>query len=129
MLVEKITSRQNPLVKRFRRVRLGSEHHHIFIEGVRLVEDALLSGVNFETVAFTPAVEASERGARLIEELRQVRCRGAVVTPQVLEAIAETASPQGIVAVVSRPHYEIADLFGNGVPLVVIADGLQDPGN
>src|SRR5262245_21150275 len=129
MLVEKIVSKQNPLVKRFRRVRLGSEPHHVFIEGSRLIDDALRAGVHFESVAFTPTFEASERGGQLIEEFKQVHCRGAVITQPILEAIADTESPQGIVAIVSRPYYELADLFTEATPLLVIADGLQDPGN
>jgi len=50
MLVEKIISRQNPLVKRFRRVRAMGERQHVFLEGVRLIEDALLTGARFETI-------------------------------------------------------------------------------
>jgi len=129
MLVEKIVSKQNPLVKRFRRVRLGNETHHVFIEGSRLIDDALHADVHFESVAFTATFEASERGGQLIEELTQVRCRGAVITQPILEAIADTESPQGIVAIVSRPYYELADLFTEATPLLVIANGLQDPGN
>src|SRR5438105_2317524 len=129
MLVEKITSRQNPLVKRFRQVRAGSERQHIFLEGVRLIEDAVTAGAHFETVAFTPSLEASERGLRLLDELQKVPCRGAHVPPQVMQAIADTESPQGIAAIVSRPFYELADLFAEGPTLLVIADGLQDPGN
>ena len=129
MLVEKITSRQNPLVKRFLRVRTGSERHHIFLEGVRLIEDALASGAHFETVAFTSAVETSERGLRLLDELQKIPCRGAHMPPQVMQAIADTESPQGIAAIVSRPVYELSDVFAGQPALVLIADGLQDPGN
>jgi TrmH family RNA methyltransferase len=129
MLVEKITSRQNPLVKRFRRVRAGSERYHIFLEGVRLIEDAIAAAAHFETVAFTSSLETSERGLRLMDELQKIPCRGAHVPPQVMEAIADTESPQGIAAIVSRPFYELADLFAERPTLVLIADGLQDPGN
>ena len=129
MLVEKITSRQNPLVKRFRQVRGGSEHHHIFLEGVRLIEDAVEAGAHFETIAFTSSLETSERGLRLLDELQKIPCRGAHVPPQVMEAIADTESPQGVAAIVSRPFYELGELFAARPTLVVIADGLQDPGN
>src|SRR5438128_1837709 len=129
MLVEKITSRQNPLVKRFRRVRAGDERHHIFLEGLRLIEDAVAAGAHFETVAFTSALETSERGLQLLDELQKIPCRGAHVPPQVMQAIADTESPQGIAAIVSRPFYELADLFAERPTLLVVADGLQDPGN
>ena len=129
MLVEKITSRQNPLVKRFRRVRVGSERHFVFLEGVRLIEDALRSGARFETVAFTSAIESTERGIRLLDALQQVPCRGAHLSTQVMEAITGTVAAQGVAAIVSRPHYDLEELLSREPALLVIADRLQDPGN
>jgi len=129
MLVEKITSRQNPLVKRFRRVRAMSERQHVFLEGVRLIEDAINTGARFESVAFTAELESSEPGAALLDSLRRVQCRGALVSKQVMEAIADTQTPQGVAAIVSRPYLELDDLFSNSPDLLVIADELQDPGN
>lgn len=129
MLVEKITSRQNPLVKRFRRVRTMGERQHVFLEGVRLIEDAIAAGAHFESVAFTAELESSERGAALLDLLRRVQCRGALVSKQVMEAIAETKAPQGVAALVSRPYLELDDLFRDRPDLLVIADELQDPGN
>ncbi len=129
MLVEKIISRQNPLVKRFRRVRATGERQHVFLEGVRLIEDALATGARFESVAFTAELESTERGAALLESLRRVQCRGALVSRQVMEAIADTQTPQGVAAIVSRPYLELEELFATSPDLLVIADGLQDPGN
>lgn len=129
MLVEKITSRQNPLVKRFRRVRAGSERPHVFLEGVRLIEDALNAGAHFETVAFTPSLESNERGASLLESFQSVQCRGALVSDQVMKLISGTETPQGVTAIVTRPYLELDDLFVLKPDLLVIADELQDPGN
>ncbi len=129
MLIERITSKQNPLIKRFRRVHAGDERHLIFIEGVRLIEDALGAGAHFESVAYSTALETTERGRRLQDELLTVRCRGALVPQPVLEFMADTESPQGIVAMVSRPYFQLTDLFAQETTLLVIADGLQDPGN
>jgi TrmH family RNA methyltransferase len=129
MLVEKITSRQNPLVKRFRRLRTMGERQHVFLEGVRLIEDAINTGARFESVAFTAELESSERGAALLDSLRRVQCRGALVSKQVMEAIADTKTPQGVAAIVSRPFVELDDLFAGSPDLLVVADGLQDPGN
>jgi TrmH family RNA methyltransferase len=129
MLVEKIVSRQNPLVKRFRRVRAMGERQHVLLEGVRLIEDALATGARFESVAFTAELESSARGAALLLTLRNVQCRGALVSKQVMEAIADTLTPQGVAAIVSRPYFEIEELFAASPDLLVVADGLQDPGN
>ena len=129
MLVEKITSRHNPLIKRFRRVRGGGERPRVFLEGPRLIEDALGASAHFESVAFTTEFEATERGAVLVDRLQRVPCRGALVSKQVMEAIADTKSPQGVAAIVSRPYFELDDLFARRPDLLVIADELQDPGN
>ena len=130
MLVEKITSRQNPLVKRFRRVRAMGERQHIFLEGVRLIEDAIQAGAHFESVAFTSELESNERGAALLDLLlRSVQCRGALVSKQVMQAIVDTQAPQGVAALVSRPYLELDDVFTANPDLLVIADELQDPGN
>ena len=130
MLVEKITSRQNPLVKRFRRVRAMGERQHILLEGVRLIEDAIQAGAHFESVAFTSGLESNERGAALLDVLlRSVQCRGALVSKQVMEAIVDTQTPQGVAALVSRPYHELDDIFNADPDLLVIADELQDPGN
>ena len=129
MLVERITSKQNPLIKRFRRVRAGDERHLVFIEGIRLIEDALGAGAHFESVAYSTSLETSERGRQLQDQLLNVRCRGALVPQPVLEFMADTESPQGVVAIVSRPYFELNDLFTEQTDLIIIADSLQDPGN
>ncbi|HSE36415.1 MAG TPA: RNA methyltransferase [Blastocatellia bacterium] len=105
------------------------ERRHVFLEGVRLIEDAINTGAHFESVAFTAELESSERGAALLESLRRVQCRGALVSKQVMEAIADTRTPQGVAALVSRPYLELNDLFTNSPDLLVVADELQDPGN
>jgi TrmH family RNA methyltransferase len=129
MLVEKITSRQNPLVKRFRLARSGDERGLLFIEGVRLVEEALRSGLRFESIAFTQSVRVNERGAKLLDALVEVPCRGANVSPQVMQALADTETPQGIAALVNRPFHQLDGLFDNNIDVLVVADQLQDPGN
>jgi TrmH family RNA methyltransferase len=129
MLVEKITSRQNPLVKRFRRVRSGAEPHLILLEGVRLVEEALDSGAHFESVAFTGDLESTDRGLALKDALQRVPCRGAELNKQVMDYMSDTESPQGIAALIVRPHFALEQVFEREPQLLIIADGLQDPGN
>jgi TrmH family RNA methyltransferase len=129
MLVEKITSRQNPLVKRFRRVRSGAEPHLVLLEGVRLVEEALDSGAHFETIAFTADLESTDRGLALKDALQRVPCRGAELNKQVMDYLSDTESPQGIAALIVRPHFTLESVFEREPQLLIIADGLQDPGN
>lgn len=50
------------------------------------------------------------------------------VTPPVLEALSDSVTPQGVVAVMEMGDVVLADL-DDGVDLVVILDQLRDPGN
>jgi TrmH family RNA methyltransferase len=101
----------------------------LFLEGIRLIEEALAAGAHFETLAFTAELETSKRGRTLLNGFKRISCRGALITNQVMEAIAGTEAPQGVAALVSRPVYELGDAFAGGPQLIVVADQLQDPGN
>jgi RNA methyltransferase, TrmH family len=129
MIIDKVTSRQNPLVKRFRTVRQGRERHLIFIEGVRLVEEVLRAEIRIETVAYTEQLQASERGERLYEQLKKLPCRGAVVTDNVMAAISDVETPQGVAAIAHLPYASLDDAIRSKSALIVVAHQLQDPGN
>src|SRR6059058_931838 len=109
MIIDKVTSRQNPLVKRFRTVRQGREHHLIFIEGVRLVEEALRAELHIETVAYTEQLHSTERGERLFESFKHLPCRGALVTNTVMAFISEVETSQGVAAIAHLPYASLDD--------------------
>ena len=129
MLVEQITSRQNPLVKRAQRVRLGDEPGHMFVEGLRLVEEVIASDISVEALIYTLDLSQQERGRELLARVSRDHVRGALVPAHVMKAICDVETPQGIVALAAQPRFEVRDLFGGSAPLVVALDRLQDPGN
>jgi TrmH family RNA methyltransferase len=51
-----------------------------------------------------------------------------IVAEEVFASAATTEHPQGIAALVEAPEFPLPAMFA-GTPLVVIAAGLQDPGN
>src|ERR671922_97814 len=103
-----ITSRKNPLVQRARAARDGRVEGLVFVEGVRLCEEALRAGAVFE-FALHAAVEGNERGASLVEELRHVCPRVLAASESVIEYVSDTKTSQGVVALARRP------LTGEGV--------------
>src|SRR5438105_10456538 len=125
-----ITSRKNPLVQRARAARDGREKGVVFVEGVRLCEEALRAGVVFEFALYSAAVEEGERGALLIEGLRRACPRVLVVSESVIESVSDTKTTQGVVALARRPKTG-ADVIGlgGGTPLVVIMHRANNPSN
>jgi RNA methyltransferase, TrmH family len=130
MTSETITSRKNPLAQRARAVRDGRERESVFIEGVRLCEEALRAGVRFDSVLYTRALTGDERGASLLESLRGVCHDTHAVSEDVLESVSDTKTPQGVVALARRPQTGRETIErATGVPLVVVMHRANNPSN
>lgn len=52
-----------------------------------------------------------------------------VVADPVFRGISDTQTPQGILAVVQMPAYELEDLFAGERTLLLVLESIQDPGN
>jgi TrmH family RNA methyltransferase len=129
VLTEQITSRQNPLVKRAQRVRDGDEPGYMFVEGARLVEEAVASDIAIEAMIYTAEFAETERGRKLLAHPMLSHCRGAMVPMQIMRAIRDVETPQGIVALAPHPRFGVEDALAGPAPLAVALDTLQDPGN
>lgn len=122
--METITSVKNERVKFARSVREGREKGLLFVEGERLVEDGLKTGLEIEAVFCVPEMAERYEG-RFEAEL-------VVVTPEVMRSLGDTVTPQGIVVLLRRRDGELGRLWETNresAPLVLAMDRLQDPGN
>jgi len=128
-----ITSRQNEVVKRARALARGKDvsgAEVMCVEGIRLLEEALIEGVRFDSVLASPKIEATERGARLREDLLLSGNPVLEATDDVLESISDAAGDHGCVGLAYKRRWKPDDLFpSDGKPLVVLVWGVQDPGN
>jgi TrmH family RNA methyltransferase len=123
-----ITSTSNSKVKLARalhRRRYRYQERRFLVEGVRLLEEVVRAGILPAFVFYTDDVRADTRGQALLDELSQLTSDVYRVTDKVFQAIAGTVTPQGIIAVV--PFSET--LIPADPTLILIVDGLQDPGN
>jgi RNA methyltransferase, TrmH family len=127
----KITSRDNSLLRRARAVRDGKEPASIFVEGLRLCEEALASGLNIEALIYSEEIARKPRAAQLIGALEAVSDKTTPTSEKLLESISYTKTPQGIVVLASRPSGE-AKKFATtqpAVPLLVVMHGINNPVN
>jgi len=122
-----LTSTRNPLLKEVRRAALKgttTADGLCVAESFHLLEEALSSGRHVEAVfaaeSVRSAVETHVRG------LRQTRVF--VLPDSLFQSISATESSQGVMALVRPPQWTLDQLF-RGQSLVVIVDGVQDPGN
>lgn len=73
--------------------------------------------------------EAQERHAQLVAAARATGIRLHEVSADVLAALVDTETPQGLVAVVRDERVELADVLALGPRLLVLLTHVRDPGN
>jgi RNA methyltransferase, TrmH family len=131
--LEPIYSLKNPRVKEWaalKQKKYRNQTGQYLIEGVRLVEEAIAADV--EIVQVLASFERTNE--RLDQLLDQVRAKGIPVTEcsdPVLAHVADTQTPQGIVAIAKKPEPVdgFLDMSQANANLVLLVDGIQDPGN
>lgn len=111
-------SDKNPLVKQIRRaVSRGTltEDGYAVAEGAHLLEEALAA--------------KCEIGAVIVAESARVNYPDSrVVSDKTFRELASTETPQGVIALV-RPPVSTLEQMTRRDALVVVLDGVQDPGN
>lgn len=98
-------------------------------EGVRLVEEALRAEIVCKGAVVCPTLSKTGRGAELLAEIAAHAIPIEEVDERTFERLAGTESPQGVLAVVEPPRFELKNIQPEpGCPVLVV-DGVQDPGN
>lgn len=121
-----ITSPANERLKHARRVRDGREDNLIFVEGERLIEECLQSGLVLAACFHSP--ELSPRAQTILAELAERTCPLLPTADAVLSTISDTVNSQGLIVLAERPIATLDQaLCSDG--LIVCLDAVQDPGN
>jgi len=98
------------------------------VEGVKLVQEAILSHAAVAEV-YVCATRAREPALQeVLERTRRLRIRTLFVADRVYNGLVDTESPQGILALVKLPQFQLSQVVQN-VSLLLLAHQLQDPGN
>jgi len=128
-----ITSKANTKIKeilllhqaKYRRTR-----KEYFIEGVRLVEEALKEPEQFRKIIYSPRLEKNSRGAELLSLCRKQiqKVEWLYVSDEVLGKAGDTKSHQGILAVLEMKERSWGEIYKRD-GIILLLSGLQDPGN
>ncbi|HEC21612.1 MAG TPA: RNA methyltransferase [Chloroflexi bacterium] len=124
-----ITSLNNERVKRVRALQSKRQArrkaNRFVLEGPRLAREALLAGAPVEEVFYTEEFAAAPEGASLLGELGQRGATLLLVAGPVMQAMSDTQTPQGILAVLPIVGPEAPSDFS----YALVIDGVRDPGN
>jgi TrmH family RNA methyltransferase len=115
-----ISSEQNPEIKRIKALRDRRSVRHAerlcVVEGPRFVHDAAAIELPLQIIV------SESHGTGDVPRSDEVL----LVPDQLFERISDTTTPQGMLAIFRIPEIRASD---SATPLLLIADGIQDPGN
>lgn len=127
--IEKIISRDNRRLVHARNVRDRREADQIFIEGRRLVAEALRSGLTI-TDCF---ISEGFQDHALLDAVAAQRGSIAEISHRIFTSITDTEQPQGIVLIAQRPISTadsiLAGRAGAALPVVVFLKEINNPSN
>lgn len=127
--IEQIASRDNRRLVHARKVRDGKIDGQIFIEGKRLVGEALRSG----TRGLTCFVGDSLYDSSLVDEVRSAGIETFRVGDGIFKSLADTVASQGVVLTAERPETGLAVLTAASqaarLPLVIFLHEIGNPSN
>jgi TrmH family RNA methyltransferase len=126
-----VTSRQNSLVKDLRKAfeqGVATSEGYIAIEGVRIVEEAIRSGLRFQAVFFSES--GRDHAVRLLPQLAS-QVETLLLPDSVFSSAVSTETPQGVAAFVKIRPASLEDLVqgASASMLLLGVAGIQDPGN
>lgn len=129
-----VTSRQNALVKELRRAFSQAEltpEGYMAVEGVRLMEEAIRSGLRFQAIFFSESGRIHTN--RLLPQIAS-HAEALLLPDEVFVSAVATETPQGVAALVKPRAAQLEDILGaaheDGHDFVIVGlAGVQDPGN
>jgi len=128
--LRRIEGRHNALVKELRQAFSKGERTadgNYAVEGFRILEEAIRSGVRFRAVFFSES--AAGRAEKLLSQLG-AQVETLLLPDKLFETAVPTDAPQGVAALARWKEFSIEDVLARSQagPLLAIA-GVQDPGN
>jgi RNA methyltransferase, TrmH family len=127
-----ILSRHNARIKQIRGLRhrkYREESGLFFVEGIRLVAEAVQTRAEIETLVVAPSLLRSPLACQIVDELRLRHVSCVEVTPEVFDTLAVRNGAQGIGAVVRQRWERLEAVRLEDGRCWVAVDAVQYPGN
>jgi TrmH family RNA methyltransferase len=129
-MAQTITSLHNPVVKnlvKLRQRRARERQRLMLIDGARALRLALHNAFPVMTIYF--AADVAHTHADLLQRARATGVALQEVSAAVFHKIGYGDNPDGILGVATQPGAELTALPARGLPLYVVTEGLEKPGN
>ena len=127
-----ISSTANVRVKYIRSLANRQEREktqHYFVEGIRIVGEAIQLGVDIDTLVYAPTLLKSPFALELVRKQQEQNTPLLEVSSEVFKSLSVKDGPQGIGAVLQQQWKQLDQVVPQQHDLWVALDAAQDPGN
>jgi len=127
--MKQITSVQNPYIKSLvqlqEKAKVRRQTCTFIIEGKREVELALKGGYELETLLFVPELFSEQQ----LHDLKIPAVEKIEISKEVYQKLAYRDTTEGIIGVAKSKSFMLNDLKLSQNPLIIVAEGIEKPGN
>ena len=117
------------LVRNIQRNRTGIPRRMFVAEGLYEHNIVLAAGVRLDTFLWCPEAAYSDEAIKRSAELAERARRAFQISVKTLERLAERPNPDGMLSIAQLPDWSPADITLGDRALVLVADGIEIPGN
>lgn len=127
-----ITSTSNPIIKKIKALRqrkAREETRKFYIEGLRIVIQAIQENKKFDSLIWSPELLTSEIGRKVVLEQLEQKKTILEVSANVFMSLSDKDGPQGIAAIVNQEYKDLDTIKVDKKSVFIALDAVQDPGN
>ncbi len=124
-----ITSKDNEIIKNIRKLKekkyrdISNEY---IVEGIKLIEEAIDENVKIKRIVICEEyLKDNQIEQKILYKIAKYDC--IYVSSKVFSVLTDVVNPQGMLAVIEKDGSE--DKIKYTEDIIVVLDGIQDPGN
>ena len=127
--MEIITSKDNEVVKNIRKLKekkYRDSSNEYIVEGLKMIEEAIEENVKIKKIVVCEnCLKDSEIEQKFMYKIAKYDC--IYVSSKVFGLLTDVVNPQGMLAVIQKDGTEDKICYDDDI--IVVLDGIQDPGN
>ena len=124
-----IISKENEIIKNIKKLKdkkYRDEENKFLVEGIKMVQEAILENAKISKIVICEdCINDGSIKQELLYEIAKQDC--IYVSKKVFKTLTEVTNPQGILAVIEKEEKE--EQISYNEDIIVVLDGIQDPGN
>ena len=124
-----ITSKDNEVIKSIRKLKekkYRDQSNEYIVEGLKLIEEAIKEKAKIKKIVVCEeCLKDNSIEQKFLYEIAKYDC--IYVEPKIFSILTDVVNPQGMLAVIEKENSE--DQIKYDEDIIVVLDGIQDPGN